>query len=292
LRSSREERRGPRGAPSCLKGGAPRGEPCALAPGGILAPGNAGAGRADADVGGAAPSSATAAGGHGRQQPALFAWVTAGGKNLTPVRRCCLGGPHPRTSVGWRRFCQRLGHGGVTKHAEMAAIAAINPDVFLRGTPRRRLTLVVVRVRRAQSDAASEVATPFSAGSGSSSDAALHDVEAGVGSEGIIAAAHHCGLLGCARPCDECAKVIVALGCFRRVVYSQQDGSLVSVAPEDLIQSCTPSSAKRRELRRLGRAGDAADTRSLVAPEVVTAPPRRRRRRLQPARFMSRLASR
>merc|ERR1711957_672556 len=91
---------------------------------------------------------ALACGNCGPQQPALFAWVMAGGKNLTPVRRCCLGGPHPRTSRGWRQLCQKVGHCGISKHAEMAAIAALHPDT-LWASRRQRLTLVVVRVRAA-----------------------------------------------------------------------------------------------------------------------------------------------
>merc|ERR1712039_667713 len=96
-------------------------------------------------------------------QPALFAWVMGGGKNLTPVRRCCLGGPHPGTSRGWRQLCQRIGHCGISKHAEMAAIAALPPET-LWASRRQRLTLVVVRLReksrkpRSQATAAEDAA--------------------------------------------------------------------------------------------------------------------------------------
>merc|ERR1712203_583621 len=55
--------------------------------------------------------------------------------------------------------------------------------------------------------------------------------------------------LGLARPCDECTKVICALGCFRRIVYSTADGCLASIAPEELLRQCTPSSGKRQQNR-------------------------------------------
>mmetsp|Transcript_37638 Transcript_37638/g.82620 ORF Transcript_37638/g.82620 Transcript_37638/m.82620 type:complete len:288 (-) Transcript_37638:55-918(-) len=145
-------------------------------------------------------------------QPALFAWVTCGGKNLTPVRRCGLGGPHPGTSAEWRRLCQSVSHSGISKHAEMAAIAALQPEA-LRAPRKRRLTLVVVRLRTV----------------------ARNDTE-----DGILDTE-----LGLARPCDECAKVIWALGRFRRVVYSEESGRLVSVAPDELLLRCQPSSGKR-----------------------------------------------
>jgi len=156
-----------------------------------------------------------------QQQPALFACVVGGGKILTPVRRCGLGGPHPRTSRFWRRFCQRIGHSGISKHAEMAAIAALRPEALQatngRTPGRRRLTLVVVRLRAGQDSAA---------------DGGDSRVE-----------------LGMARPCDECTKVICALGCFRKVVYSASDGHLASASPEDLLEHCQPTSGKRAELR-------------------------------------------
>lgn len=164
------------------------------------------------------------------QQPALFAWVVGGGKNLTPVRRCGLGGPHPRTSRGWRRFCQRIGHTGISKHAEMAAIAALQPEAL--HSPRRRLTLVVVRLRRGLRAAAGAGLPP-------ELDGEADGAEGGASVE-----------LGLARPCDECAKIICALGCFRRIVYSTDDGHLASLAPEDLLQQCTPSSGKRLQQRR------------------------------------------
>eukprot|EP00416_Gambierdiscus_australes_P048839 CAMPEP_0171153692 /NCGR_PEP_ID=MMETSP0766_2-20121228/151196_1 /TAXON_ID=439317 /ORGANISM="Gambierdiscus australes, Strain CAWD 149" /LENGTH=325 /DNA_ID=CAMNT_0011617609 /DNA_START=63 /DNA_END=1044 /DNA_ORIENTATION=- len=166
-----------------------------------------------------------------QQQPALFAWVVGGGKNLTPVRRCGLGGPHPRTSGGWRRLCQRIGHTGVSKHAEMAAIAALQPQALQPA--RKRLTLVVVRLRKGAGIGGSERLPP------------LADPEEQA--EKLPGAAVELGL---ARPCDECAKMICALGCFRRVVYSTEDGRLVSSTPEELLQHCTPSSGKRLQQKR------------------------------------------
>merc|ERR1712203_883933 len=59
--------------------------------------------------------------------------------------------------------------------------------------------------------------------------------------------------LGLARPCDECTKVICALGCFRRIVYSTADGYLASIAPEELLRQCTPSSGKRQQNREKRR---------------------------------------
>lgn len=141
-------------------------------------------------------------------RPALFAWIVGGGKNLTPVRRCGLSGPHPHTSRGWRRLCQRLGHTGVSKHAEMAAIAALSPECLAR----RRLTLVVMRLRQC--------------GEGPR----LGQLE-----------------LGLARPCDECSKVICALGCFRRIVYSTDEGGLACSAPEELLEQSTPSTGKKMQ---------------------------------------------
>merc|ERR1712039_923345 len=167
------------------------------------------------------------------QQPALFAWVMGGGKNLTPVRRCCLGGPHPGTSRSWRQLCQRIGHCGISKHAEMAAIAALHPDL-LWAPRRQRLTLVVVRLRAA------------SKASGSQAVASLDDAALSLGEQSSQEAPMELGL---ARPCDECAKVICALGCFRRIVYSTADGCLASVGPEELLQQCAPSSGKRRQRR-------------------------------------------
>merc|ERR1712066_1112850 len=63
--------------------------------------------------------------------------------------------------------------------------------------------------------------------------------------------------LGLARPCDECAKVICALGCFRRIVYSAADGCLTSISPEELLPQCTPSSGKRQQRRERLRLDDA-----------------------------------
>lgn len=174
------------------------------------------------------------------QQPALFAWVMGGGKNLTPVRRCCLGGPHPGTSRSWRQLCQRIGHCGISKHAEMAAIAALHPDT-LWASRRQRLTLVVVRLRAASRATGSQATA-------SSDQAAL--------SQGDSAAEESEMELGLARPCDECAKVICALGCFRRIVYSTADGCLTSIGPEELLQQCTPSSGKRQQRRERLRLGE------------------------------------
>jgi len=194
-----------------------------------------------------------------QHQPALFAWVVGGGKNLTPIRRCRLGGPHPHTSRAWRRFCQRVGHAGVSKHAEMAAIAALQPEAL--HPPRRRLTLVVVRLRN-RLMGSSEAAPPAI-----HADAdAVPDASSGAFVE-----------LGLARPCDECAKIICALGCFRRIVYSTDDGHLASSAPEELLQDCTPSSGKRLQQTRT---------------EVTEAGPARRRGRGRRAAGGARVGSR
>lgn len=144
------------------------------------------------------------------RRPNLFAWIVGGGKNLTPIRRCCLGGPHPRVNGGWRQFCQRLGHSGITKHAEMAAIAALRLEsAELR--KQRRLTLVVIRVCSTGQAVGEQVS------------------------------------LGLAQPCDECTKIICALGCFRRVIHSTADGNLISVVPEHLLEVSVPSSGKRSQ---------------------------------------------
>lgn len=189
-----------------------------------------------------------------QHQPALFAWVVGGGKNLTPVRRCGLGGPHPRTSRGWRRFCQRVGHTGVSKHAEMAAIAALQPEALQQ---RRRLTLVVVRLRRGLR--CTEEAVPPPTPPELDADA----IGAPVPPPPPPPALDGGDLveLGLARPCDECSKIICALGCFRRIVYSTDDGHLASLAPEDLLQQCTPSSGKRLQQKRVEVAGAGPERR-------------------------------
>jgi len=148
------------------------------------------------------------------QRPNLFAWIVGGGKNLTPIRRCGLGAPHPRVNGGWRQFCHRVGHSGITKHAEMAAIAALGLE-NREMRKQRRLTLVVVRVR-----SGGRVGQ--------------------TGGDGGVS-------LGLAQPCDECTKIICALGCFRRVIHSTLDGDLVSVSPEHLLEVSAPSSGKRRQ---------------------------------------------
>jgi len=195
----------------------------------------------------------------GPAQPALFAWVMGGGKNLTPVRRCGLGGPHPRTTREWRQLCRRVGHSGISKHAEMAALAAL-PCLGEASRPqRRRLTLVVVRLcapapargvgKKGASSASGSASGSFSCNSttggssiGSSNGESSDEEEPLEAPSGVGLAR-----LGLARPCDECTKVICAVGCFRRVVYSDEDGRLACAAPEDLLQRCTPSSGKRRQ---------------------------------------------
>merc|ERR1712137_279341 len=144
------------------------------------------------------------------QRPNLFAWIVGGGKNLTPIRRCGLGAPHPRVNGGWRQFCHRVGHSGITKHAEMAAIAALGLE-NREMRKQRRLTLVVVRVCSTGQTVGEQVC------------------------------------LGLAQPCDECTKIICALGCFRRVIHSTADGNLISVAPEHLLEVSVPSSGKRSQ---------------------------------------------
>lgn len=205
------------------------------------------------------------------QQPALFAWVMVGGKNLTPVRRCCLGGPHPGTSRSWRQLCHRIGHSGISKHAEMAAIAALQPET-LHEPIRRRLTLVVIRLRTVTAQPAPR------AGKARSSSGNERNGETRVE-------------LGLARPCDECSKVICALGCFKRVIYSASDGRLVSVAPEELLQFCLPSSGKRMQQKDLlearsrgtksNIAGSGDTVGAAMVPAPIAAPSRRRAARRQ-----------
>lgn len=167
--------------------------------------------------------------------PRLFAWVACGGKNLTPVRHCGLGGPHPGTSKFWRRLCQRLGHSGITKHAEMAAIAALPPEVL--HPPRRRLVLVVVRLR--------PIGQPNTCGGRNSDD--------GCGSFSGFEFA-------LSRPCDECAKIIYALGCFKRVIFCDESGALARASPEELLAVSQPCSGKRFQCRHAGK------RRSLAPP--------------------------
>mmetsp|Transcript_95116 Transcript_95116/g.217804 ORF Transcript_95116/g.217804 Transcript_95116/m.217804 type:complete len:156 (-) Transcript_95116:7-474(-) len=51
--------------------------------------------------------------------------------------------------------------------------------------------------------------------------------------------------LRCAKPCDECAKVLAALG-LRRVWYSTVGGTVVGERPDELAMGAAPSTAKRR----------------------------------------------
>ncbi|CAK0802789.1 unnamed protein product [Prorocentrum cordatum] len=136
----------------------------------------------------------------------------------------------------------------------MAAITAL----CAKGPPvrQRRLTLVVVRFRAAAVAGAAACA--------------------GHGGRGPSLG------LGLARPCDECSKVICALGCFRRVVYSTEDGRLVSVAPEALLQECQPSSGKRLQRRAGSEAGGAGSAGAGAgarrgAKGAAPVPPARRR---------------
>merc|ERR1712217_719728 len=141
--------------------------------------------------------------------------------------------------------CQRIGHCGITKHAEMAAIAALHPET-LWASRRQRLTLVVVRVRAPQK-------SPL----GSQATVATGQAALSLNGDCAEKAEDDTPMeLGLARPCDECIKVICALGCFRRVVYSTADGCLVSIAPEELLLQCTPSSGKRQQRRQRLRLGE------------------------------------
>merc|ERR1712151_1426654 len=148
------------------------------------------------------------------------------------------------------------GHNGISKHAEMAAIAALPPET-LWATKKQRLTLVVVRLRAA------------SRAPGKQATAAIQQAALSLGDN--VADEDVQMELGLARPCDECAKVICALGCFRRIVYSAADGCLTSISPEELLPQCTPSSGKRQQRRAALAAGqvpralatnDTADTSS------------------------------
>merc|ERR1712217_411219 len=144
----------------------------------------------------------------------------------------------------------------------------MGPPETLWATKKQRLTLVVVRLRAA------------SRAPGSQATAAIQQAALSLGDN--VADEDVQMELGLARPCDECAKVICALGCFRRIVHSAADGCLTSVAPEELLSQCTPSSGKRQQRRAAMAAGQipqVAGTKELADTSSGSGGSNRSRRR-------------